>query len=392
MGRTTESNREIGIRRWQAGIPTGLALGLLDDAIANFDGVTTYYTSGGPDEAGNHNFFFYEESATRYTIIPWDLESTLSLSSGFGNVPNWQSVPADCATTYLAWGGPLRVIAPGCNRVFHALATDLTGYRAAAATLIEGPFAESTMLAKIDSLASFIRSAASADPHGPGATGFENGVGILRKEIPALRRRLTHLLSGQPMIPTEIAVGAVNDFEKVDDYGLSTGSTCLANPHTTANPTVNQSDPLSGTKTLRIVFDFGDEAAAWQQWMFYRVPFADGINDLSALTGIRMKVRSNERRVLRLDVDSPKNSKINEGIAMGWNISVGVETSTVSIAFADAQIPSWAAAPGDNLSDVLRNATALMFRPQCNHLDGTGHLPAGVTDDGWVDIDDLEVF
>jgi hypothetical protein len=143
---------------------------------------------------------------------------------------------------------------------------------------------------------------------------------------------------------------------------------------------------------LRIVFDFGDETAAWQQWMFYRVPLAGGIDDLSARTGIRMKVRSNERRVLRLDVDSPKNSKINEGIAMGWNITIGDEPSTVSVAFADAEIPSWAADPGDSLSDVLRNATALMFRPQCNHLDGTGHLPAGFTDDGWVDIDDIEVF
>ena len=364
----------------------------VDDAIANFDGITTYYTSGAPDEAGNHNFFLYEESASKYTIIPWDLESTMSLASNFGNVPSWLSTPADCTTTYLAWGGPLYVIAPGCDRVFRALSADLTSYRAAARRLLDGPFAEATMLAAIDTLAAFVRAEATTDPHGPGAAEFENAVGIQRKEIPNLRRRLEQLVSGKPIVPLEIGVSAVNDFESADPYGITAGTTCLANASTTASVVVNETSPIGGTKSLRILFNFADETTAWQQWMFYRIPLASAPRDLTGLTGIRMKVRSDEPRILRLDIDSPKNTAANQGVEFGWEVQLGVTATTVTVSFANAEVPSWATDPGDSLADVLQSATALMFRPECNHVDGTGHLPVGVTDNGWVDIDDIEFF
>lgn len=364
----------------------------VDDAIANFDGITTYYTTSTPDQAGNHNFFFYEESASKFTIIPWDLESTLSLMSNFGSVPGWQALPADCTTTYLAWGGPLYVIAPGCNRVFRALAADLTSYRTAATRLLDGAFAEATVLASIDTLAAFVRPAATTDPHGPGAVGFENGVTGLRKEIPSLRRRLQQLVSGKVVVPFQLVVAPVNDFEAADDDGLNAGTSLMSNAHSTTSVTVNASAPLDGNQSLRIGFGFGDEATAWQQWMLYRIPFASAPADLSKLTGIRLKVRSDHPRVLRLDVDSPKNSAGDQGVAVGWQVPVDVATATVTLLLAEAKDPSWAADPGDDLTAILQSATGLIFRPQCNHLDGSGHLPAGVTDEGWIDIDDLEIF
>jgi hypothetical protein len=155
---------------------------------------------------------------------------------------------------------------------------------------------------------------------------------------------------------------------------------------------VNQTDPIGGSKTLRIVFDFGDETAAWQQWMMYRMPFASAPRDLRAFTGIRMKVRSDERRILRVDIDSPKNSKADQGIAVGWNVQADGTAQTVTVSLADARVPSWAVDPGDSLTAIQQTASALIFRPQCNHVDGTGHLPAGTTDNGWVDIDDIEFF
>jgi spore coat protein H len=365
----------------------------VDDAIANFDGITTYYTtSGNPDEAGNHNFYFYQEAPSKFTIIPWDLESTMSLTSNFGDVPSWQTTPADCTTTYLAWGGPLHVIAPHCDRVFRALSADLTSYRAAARRLLDGPFAQDALLAKVDALAAFIRPQATADPHGPGAATFESAVVTLRKEIPTLRARLEQLLSGKPIVPLLIDVASLNDFESADAYGVSAGTTCLSNAHTTAGPTVNESDPIDGKKTLRIVFDFGDETTAYQQWMFYRVPLARAPQDLSRLTGLRLKVRSSEKRILRLDVDSPKNSKASQGIAVGWNVSLDAATQTATVLFADARVPSWATDPGDSLTAILQSATALIFRPLCNDVNASGHLPDGVTDAGWADIDDVEFF
>lgn len=364
----------------------------VDDAIANFDGITTYYTSGSPDEAGNHNFYFYQESAQRFTLIPWDLEATLSLLSNFGNVPSWQLTPADCTTTYLVWGGPLRVIAPGCDRIFRALAANRTAYRAAVRRLLDGPFAEAAVQARIDTLAAFLRPEATSNPHGPGAVGFENGVSFLRKGIGDLRRRLEFLLTGQPIVPLVLGVGAVNDFEAADAYGITAGTTWLSNPNSTAGVALNDTDAIAGQKSVRIVFNLGDEAKAWQQWMFYRIPFASPPVDLNQLRGLRVKVRSDELRPLRIDVDSPNNSATNDGVQVGWDAAADTTTKTVSVLFADARVPEWADDPKDSLAAILQTATGLTFRPKCNHVESTGHLPAGVTDNGWVDIDDIEFF
>jgi hypothetical protein len=76
-------------------------IGALDRVAAE-----RHHTSGSPDQARNHNYYFYQESPHKFSIIPRDLESTLSLYSNFGNVPYWQTVPTDCSLQYLVWGGP----------------------------------------------------------------------------------------------------------------------------------------------------------------------------------------------------------------------------------------------------------------------------------------------
>ncbi len=364
----------------------------VNDAIANFDGITTYYTTGSSDQAGNHNFYFYQQAADDFTIIPWDLESTLSLSSNFGNVPSWQTVPADCTLLYLAWGGPLHVIAPGCDRVFRALGADLTSYRAAGRTLLDGPFALDRMLANIDTDASFIRAEAVADPHGPGQTAFENAIGYLRQDIPNLRLRLEHLLSGLPTVPLEISLTNTTDFESADSYGITAGTTRMSNPNTTSSVELNTTDPISGTQTLRISFDFGNETTAWQQWMFYHVPLAAAPQDVTNLTGIRLKVRSNQARTLRFDLLSPNNTAANLGIQVGWDLPVTTAASEFTVQFANAEVPVWATDPGGKLSDILQTVTGLAFQPICNSRDASGQLPDGVTDNGWVNIDDIVFF
>ena len=364
----------------------------VDDAIANFDGITTYYTSGSPDQAGNHNFFFYQEATNKFTIIPWDLESTLSLSSNFGNVPSWQTIPADCTLLYLAWGGPLHVIAPGCNRVFRALNSDLMSYRAAGRTLLDGPFAQDRMLAAIDTYAGFIRSEAATDPHGPGQVAFENAVGYMRQDIPKLRLRLDHLLSGLPTVPLEISLTNVTDFETADSYGITAGTWEMSNGNTTSSVSLDTTDPISGLQTLRISFNFGNETTVWQQWMFYHIPLAAPPQDVTSLTGIRLKVRSNQARTLRFDLISPNNTAANLGIQVGWDLPVTTTTSELTVQFANAKIPIWATDPGDKLSDILQTVTGLAFQPICDNRDSSGQLPDGATDNGWVDIDDIAFF
>ncbi len=365
----------------------------VDDAIANFDGITTYYTTGAADQAGNHNFYIYEEAADHYTIVPWDLEATLSTASTFGYVPPWQTTPADCTLTYRAWAdGNLRVIAPGCDPVFKALAADLTVYHAEAKRLLDGPFAEATMLATIDKYANSIRIEASADPHGPGAVNFEKAVNFLRADIPRLRSRLEFIQTGKTTIPLELATGETMGFEANDDYGLTVGTMLMCNPNSTVAVAVNQTDPIDGSQSLRFSFDFGNELTAWQQWALYHIPFAKGLVDLNALTGIRFKARTNQARFLRFDLVSPKDTLSNDGVHFGWDLSLTTVTQPFEVLFANARIPTWAKDPGDKLTDILATTASISYQPQCNGRGSTGLLPAGTTDNGWIEVDDIEFF
>src|SRR5690606_38061271 len=122
----------------------------VDDALVNNDGITTFYTAEDGTWSGNHNLYLYDESPTRFTLIPWDLESTFIRNAGFGSVPRWTEKPDDCALTYPVWGGGSLALAPGCDPLFQALAEDLTAYHEAAEALLDGPFAEAAMLAAID--------------------------------------------------------------------------------------------------------------------------------------------------------------------------------------------------------------------------------------------------
>jgi hypothetical protein len=364
----------------------------VDDAIANWDGPITYYTQGDPAEAGNHNFFVYQEGPSRFTMIPWDLESTLSLSAGYGNVPSWQETGVDCSRTYPVWGGQNQVIAPGCDHLFRALASDLTEYKAAARGLLDTHFTIANMEAAIAKHAAFIREAAVADPHGPGKDGFEKGVGFIRQDLPRLRARLEHLLSGEPSTPLVFSSTAKNDFESADAFGLLSGTSQMCNANSTTDVQLLTTAPIAGAKSCRIAFSFGNEATPYQQWMSYGVPMDKIPTDATPFVGIRLTARSNVARILRLDIDSPKNPDYMKGVRRGWNILLDTTPKTVEVLFADATTPSWGGAVNDSLPDILASMAGLYFQPQCAGRDVSGFLPAGTNDTGFVDIDDLELY
>jgi hypothetical protein len=162
----------------------------VEDAFISYDGITYFWTDG--TQTGNHNYFVYEESPTRFTLIPWDLDSGFWINPDHV-APHWTVTPADCNLTYAYWDALAR--APGCDRVFRALNSDRSRWRAAARTLLDGPFAVETMVATIDRYTALIGSAARADPTPTFASGFDPTVTWLRGSIPNLRARLETLIA-----------------------------------------------------------------------------------------------------------------------------------------------------------------------------------------------------
>jgi hypothetical protein len=258
--------------------------------------------------------------------------------------------------------------------------------------LLDTHFTVENMRTNVDRLAAFIRPAAVADPHGPGATAFENAVGFIKSDVARLRARLDHLLSGAPTVPLAIQPVGVNDFEGFDDYGLMAGGMMMCNANTTLSVAMNVTTPLAGAQTCRVSFNFGNESKTWQQWAWYKMPFVAQPTNLNQYTGVRFKVRSNTARVLRFDIDSPNYKAVSQGIQLGWDVPVDNVGKTVEVRFAEARIPGWATDAGDNLTNIMATASALQFQPICAGRDGSGQLPPGVIDDGWLDLDDIEIF
>lgn len=162
----------------------------VDDAVANYDGVTYFWTDGVVHD--NHNYFIYEEAPNRYTLVPWDVEASFWINPDHA-APHWTEPQEDCSLTYPYWEGLAG--APACDPVFRALTTDTAAWREASRELLDGPFALETMIAKIDGYAAFIGDAAHSDPTPTMYTTFDLAVQNLRFTLPDMRARLEALIA-----------------------------------------------------------------------------------------------------------------------------------------------------------------------------------------------------
>ena len=164
----------------------------VDDALENCDGVTAMYTGDAASPtAKNHNYFFYQEPNRDVSwLIPWDMGNTFTSCASFAKVPRWTIVPDDCAKSYSVWDNGGIVRAPGCDRVFQAIAARRDEYNAAVDQLLSGPFAEAVILEKIDRWSKFIHDAEVADPTSGGEQQWMAAVQELKNAIPRLRERL----------------------------------------------------------------------------------------------------------------------------------------------------------------------------------------------------------
>ena len=164
-----------------------------DDAIVSYDGITYFYTNGSGSH--NHNYHFYEHAPGRFTLVPWDVESTFWINPAHA-APHWTVLPDDCSRTYPYWGG--LATAPACDPLFRAMSSDAqfrARWRAAARELLDGPFALATMLAEVERHAAFIGHHARARETPTMYSSFDDAVGELRRVMPELRARLEQLIA-----------------------------------------------------------------------------------------------------------------------------------------------------------------------------------------------------
>ncbi|MES1206646.1 MAG: CotH kinase family protein [Pseudomonadota bacterium] len=368
----------------------------VDDAVNNLDGVTATYTGGDPRRYDNHNFYVYlEQDRDFFWLIPWDTDATFNLRGDFEVVPRWNSATPDCSRSYPVWGNA-RVVSPACDPVFRALAADPTAYRAAVDALLAGPFSEQTLGQTIDRHAAFIASAVGADPTGPGLASWKATLASWKQRLPLFRQHLTRARDGQSNKPLALSPVASNGFEDQDAYSTALGALPLANPHSIVGLSLSTEDALSERQDLRLDFEYRNEgvppANPYGQWIYFLLRFDAAPTSLEGRTGLRMRLRSDKVRTVRIDVESGLYQASNEGIKFGWEVIVRPEPSVVEVRFDKAALPAWAHATTDTLPNIIAHAEGVTFHPFCAGRDAGGFLPDGTTDAGFLRIDDVQVF
>lgn len=364
----------------------------VDDAIANSDGITAIYCETEPCE--NHNYYWYQEEARPFFwLIPWDVDAALTPNNPFSQIPHWTTRPSDCDARYAVWDK--EVIAPGCDPFFQALGSDIGRYHAAVNELLDGAFAEDRVVEQIDRAAALIESAIEADPLGPGLDSFRTSVADLRRDVPILRRRLEALRDGAPIRPVTLDPTSETNFEDMDDLGVALGAVSLANPRSSVHHLLNAQTPLEGAQDLLLEFEYRDEPppdGGWGQWTYFSVPLRGGAQNLREKTGVRLLVKTDKPRSLRIDIESADYVASNEGIKFGWDVLIGTEPQAIEVRFDAATIPSWAVATGDERDVILSRASGLAFQPSCAGRDASGYLPEESTDQGFFQLDQVEFF
>jgi hypothetical protein len=237
----------------------------------------------------------------------------------------------------------------------------------------------------------------AVEPGGESVERWQSEVAILKQNIPRLHARARARRNGLTSAALDLSVTAVNDFESLDEAVVALLPS-LGNPGTTTSMTLagtgTSGEPaLEGLQSLRLSFEYrNDGQKPWGQWTNLALAFQGRPVDLSARSGIRLTLRTDGPRTVRIDLDSSLYEAGIEGIKFGWEVAASSTPLMIDLPFADASLPVWAHATGDQLAAIRQQVVGLAFQPMCNGRDAGGLLVEGSSDPGFLELDAIEVF
>ncbi|MGC4065181.1 MAG: CotH kinase family protein [Polyangiaceae bacterium] len=166
----------------------------VDYAIANWDGITTFYA--GDWGHNNHNFYMYQdEDRAHFTLIPWDLNATFDLEHWLGDIKPWDALDVDCDAWVLTKDSTdLYTIPAACDPTIRALALSKDGYRQSAKRLLDEVFVVDSLNQKIGTYLSQVSTAMENDPFVT-ASEVRGGAQYIKGQLATLRKRLEAVLT-----------------------------------------------------------------------------------------------------------------------------------------------------------------------------------------------------
>lgn len=392
--KSNSSELAAALGKW-TDLPTMARYMAVDDAIMNCDGITAMYcTDATALTWNNHNYYFYQEpNRDVFWLIPWDMDGTFAPCPSYAAVPHWNTPPTHCDRNYPVWGNAW-VKEPGCDRLFQAIASNPADYEAAVDRLLAGPFREQAVLKKIDLWSKFIHDSEVADPTAEGEVSWNTAINDLKAMIPFLRERLMALRDGRPPVPLSLSLKSNNDFETATSLGARLACAIRANAGSEASQEVNTTGSLDGKQDIRLKFVFRDSSAqrvhGWQQWLNYFMPFKNGFHDLTSVAQVRLLLRTDQPRTVRIELESDLYQTSNTGIKFGWEVAVTSLPTPVRLVLDNAMLPSRAKGATDALSRVRTHVNGLSFNPSVVGRNASGNLGSGNSDPGFLEIDDIQ--
>jgi spore coat protein H len=180
----------------------------VDTAVRNVDGITKLSCRpGAPDDCVPNNYFWYQTSAGKFLLLPWDLDYTWRVSVRQNQLPPWDlPVPspglASCAVRITVDGAP-HAPAP-CDPILRGIAVRRDLYLQAVRQLLAHPdFSVATLRAKVDRWAAMIRPSVAADAAIPrsGSKEWNAQLALLKDDLATLRARMEAVAAGEPYRP-----------------------------------------------------------------------------------------------------------------------------------------------------------------------------------------------
>jgi len=374
----------------------------VDRAIHNADGMMTWYVTD--DWFGNHNYFFYEETATNGKIwqIPWDLHVTFNKRDPIVDdlgAPEWNIKPPTCEPVNL-WGNSLGIPAH-CDKLTGMTADLLWNeYVKICEQMLKTHFSVPHLTTKLDYYTSLIDTIVRRDPH-MDHNSWLNSIKNLRKDITVLntsyddyihKRTISLDTSGftQPFSGNGYLVtDKLNNFEFTPSTSPSAWTNSIASANTTQSIIHNTSLPLWGTADVKYSFTFRSAPGTgkYLEWSIGGLSF-EKETDLSNVKEIHINLKADSKRTIGISIFSPEYGKYNVSNRYGWIEGITEKDSIRVFRLSEATYPFWDTSnPPDILDRVLTHATGIVFQPDAK-FDDNGKLISD-PDSGFVQIDNI---
>jgi hypothetical protein len=366
----------------------------VDRLIGNWDGINAWYCD--PGVCWNHNYYWYaERSRRRLWLVPWDLDNSFKLFDPLFLARDWLAPPGECDERPLAWGDqPLRH--PTCDRLAAALAAlGRERFAPALREVLAHAFAPDRLRARILAWRKLLAPEVARDANGPPPSVWDAEVESLIAMLRQLHARGEALARGEPILPFGLDPSRRNDFEAANQVSLWRSVEARANPRSRVAHGLGLGRALAGRADLRLDFELRNDSRAaadrFRQWASLRLPFAGGAADLRQVEAIRLRLRADAPRTIRIDVESARYPGDDAALRMGWDVAVSGEARRVSLRLGDLAPPVWSTADRLPRDEVLARATGLSFHPQPVGRLASGFFPEGRSDPGTLRIDDIEL-